>query len=45
MNSIARRIKAAKSRKGTLILNNDKPNGGSWKKPLLDLALHSRSGF
>jgi hypothetical protein len=38
-NSIALRIAEAKLIKGTLQLNNDKPNGGSWKKPSLDLAL------
>ena len=27
------------------MLNNDKPNGGSWKTPKLDLALNSMSGL
>ena len=27
------------------MLNNDKPNGGSWKTPKLDLALNSKAGF
>jgi hypothetical protein len=39
INSIAMRINEAKKRKGTLCLNNGKPNGGSWKTPPLDLAL------
>ena len=33
------KIAEAKKVKGTLMLNNDKPNGGSWKTPQLDLAL------
>lgn len=44
-NSIALRIAESKDIKGTLHLNNDKPNGGSWKTPQLDLALQSKSGF
>jgi len=45
INSIAMRINEAKMRKGTLCLNNGKPNGGSWKTPQLDLALQSKSGY
>ena len=45
INSIAEKIAEAKRIKGTLMLNNDKPNGGSWKTPKLDLALNSKAGF
>jgi|TARA_B110000977_G_C10742354_1_gene363513 hypothetical protein len=39
INSIAEKIAEAKRVKGTLCLNNGKPNGTSWKTPQLDLAL------
>lgn len=39
INSIAEKIAEAKRIKGTLMLNNAQPNGGSWKTPKLDLAL------
>jgi len=45
INSIALKIAEAKKIKGTLCLNNGKPNGASWKTPQLDLALQSKSGF
>lgn len=35
----------AKQIKGTLILNNGKENGGSYKTPAIDLALKNKSGF
>ena len=34
----------AKEMKGTLMLNNGKPNGTSWRHPKLDLALHAQNG-
>jgi len=27
------------------MLNNGKPNGSSWRKPMLDQALQSKQGF
>lgn len=35
----------AKQIKGTLMLNNGKENGGTYKTPAIDLALKSKSGF
>ena len=34
----------ARESKGTLNLNNRKPNGTSFKTPPIDLALHAREG-
>ena len=39
INTIASKIARAKEIKGTLCLNNGKPNGGTWKTPSLDLAM------
>ena len=41
INDIATKIIAAKEMKGTLMLNNGKPNGTSWKTPPIDLALNA----
>ena len=45
INSVAKLLAEAKNAKGTLCLNNGKPNGGTWKTPALDIALNSKSGF
>lgn len=45
IKSIADRLAEAKKIKGNLCLNNGKPNGSSWRKPALDLALNFKSGF
>jgi len=45
INSVAKTLADAKAVKGTLCLNNGKPNGGTWKTPALDIALTSKSGF
>jgi len=45
MDTISARIAQAKKIKGALCLNNGRPNGGTWKTPLLDHALKSKSGF
>ena len=44
INDIATKIMMAKEAKGTLGLNNRKPNGTSFKTPMLDLALHAQEG-
>ena len=45
INTVAKTLADAKKVKGTLCLNNGKPNGGTWKTPALDIALTSKSGF
>lgn len=44
INDIATKIMMAKEAKGTLGLNNRKPNGTSFKTPKLDLALNAQEG-
>jgi hypothetical protein len=44
INDIATKIMLAKEAKGTLNLNNRKPNGTSFRTPVLDLALHQQNG-